>query len=222
MRHRPRAAFLALAAVSVLGLSGCSAIADADPGTGSLGGAPGHPRTGIRCGTGVGEARHPGGQGTRPQDRIHARTVRPVVVRRQQRRGRPQRLRHPQRHPPPRPGRPDLQDQYPGLCGGDRNPARHLRRHHHRVRSRPGHLHRGADRPRRRPVGCVAEGCPAAQPGAAPRPRQRPPGTCRPSTAPRTRRSPIPTPHRGCRRTRHTGAPTSRGRSTSKPSTGCG
>ncbi|EID80480.1 MULTISPECIES: HNH endonuclease family protein [Rhodococcus] len=43
MRHRPRAAFLALAAVSVLGLSGCSAIADADPGTGSLGGAPATP-----------------------------------------------------------------------------------------------------------------------------------------------------------------------------------
>ncbi len=43
MRHRPPAAFLALAAVSALGLTGCSAIADAGPGTGSLGGAPATP-----------------------------------------------------------------------------------------------------------------------------------------------------------------------------------
>ena len=40
MRARPRTALLALGAVTVLGLTGCSAIADADPGTGSLGGAP--------------------------------------------------------------------------------------------------------------------------------------------------------------------------------------
>jgi hypothetical protein len=43
MRHRPRTALLALGAVTVLGLTGCSAIADADPGTGSLGGAPAAP-----------------------------------------------------------------------------------------------------------------------------------------------------------------------------------
>ena len=40
MRARPRTALLALGAVTVLGLTGCSAIADADPGAGSLGGAP--------------------------------------------------------------------------------------------------------------------------------------------------------------------------------------
>ena len=43
MRHRPRTAFLALGAATVIGLTGCSAIADADPGTGSLGGAPAAP-----------------------------------------------------------------------------------------------------------------------------------------------------------------------------------
>jgi hypothetical protein len=43
MRQRPRIALLALGAVTVLGLTGCSALADADPGTGSLGGAPAVP-----------------------------------------------------------------------------------------------------------------------------------------------------------------------------------
>ena len=43
MRHRRRSALFALGAVTVIGLTGCSAIADADPGTGSLGGAPATP-----------------------------------------------------------------------------------------------------------------------------------------------------------------------------------
>ncbi len=43
MRHRPRSALFALGAVTVLGLTGRSAIADADPGTGTLGGAPAAP-----------------------------------------------------------------------------------------------------------------------------------------------------------------------------------
>ncbi|MFE5705248.1 HNH endonuclease family protein [Rhodococcus koreensis] len=47
MRHCPRTALLALGAVTVLGLTGCSAIADADPGTGSLGGAPAVPAPGF-------------------------------------------------------------------------------------------------------------------------------------------------------------------------------
>ena len=47
MRSAPRTALVALSAVTVLGLTGCSAIADADPGTGSLGGAPAAPATGF-------------------------------------------------------------------------------------------------------------------------------------------------------------------------------
>ncbi|WP_332112758.1 HNH endonuclease family protein [Rhodococcus qingshengii] len=47
MRHCSRTALLALGAVTVLGLTGCSAIADADPGTGSLGGAPAVPAPGF-------------------------------------------------------------------------------------------------------------------------------------------------------------------------------
>lgn len=43
MSRRPRTVLLAVGAVTVLGLTGCSAIADADPGTGSLGGASAAP-----------------------------------------------------------------------------------------------------------------------------------------------------------------------------------
>jgi hypothetical protein len=47
MRRRPRSALLALGAVTVLGLTGCSAIADANPEIESLGDAPAAPSVGF-------------------------------------------------------------------------------------------------------------------------------------------------------------------------------
>ncbi|AWK76228.1 HNH endonuclease (plasmid) [Rhodococcus oxybenzonivorans] len=47
MRRRPRSALFALGAVTVLGLTGCSALADANPGAGSLGDVPAAPSVGF-------------------------------------------------------------------------------------------------------------------------------------------------------------------------------
>ena len=97
-----------------------------------------------------------------------------------------------------------------------------LHRHHDRLCPRREHFCTGADRPRRRALGCVAEGRSAAllRPPRGVSPTT--PSTCWPSTARATSARATVTPRPGCLRSGATAAPTSRGRSPSRPATGCG
>lgn len=138
----------------------------------------------------AGAARTAVGAACRPDGRLH-----PLRVRRTVGRHRPQRPRHPRRHPPPRPHAHHLQDRLD------------LRR---RSRHAPRPLYRQDDQPLR---------------GSAPRPRCRSTTSSRSPTpdasAPPPGRlpagSPTPTPPRTARRLRAS----KRGKATATPPSGC-
>jgi hypothetical protein len=95
MRHRPRTALFALGAVTVLGLTGCSAIADANPGTGSLGDAPATPSVVFDAAPALAKLDTLAVKGRAPKTGYTREQFGPLV-RRQRCRRWPQRVRHAQ------------------------------------------------------------------------------------------------------------------------------
>ena len=120
--------------------------------------APAPRRTVGPAGDRTGRARRPARQGEGAADRL-----RPWAVRAGVGGHRPQRLRHPQRHPAPRPDRARAPRRDPRLPRPQRSAGRPLHRAADRVRPWGGHVGAGADRPRGGALRRLAEGRPAVE-----------------------------------------------------------